>query len=120
MAQEWLPLLFFLPAPHADALEVAEGLVSGSTVMPVTPLEPARVLKSLKAIRGFGRLKINLPHFSLDNPRADAAFEGDALGTHLLVRFYGNFDKMAEPLFSALTGQGFRCYSLWDPKLVVT
>jgi hypothetical protein len=118
MATEWLPLLFFQPAADADPLVVAEDLLAGSASAPVVRFDAATVLKAVKATHGFGRLWVDLPHFSFDNERIDAGLEGTADPTQVLVRFFGDFDTLAESLFDALIGQGFVCYSVWDKKLL--
>ena len=120
MATEWVPLLFFQPGPNADPLELAESLLAGSASASVVRLDPAHVLEAVKSTRGFARLNIDLPRFSLDNPKIDAALEGTADETRIVVRFFGNFDKLAEPLFNALARQGLVCYSVWDRKLLAS
>jgi hypothetical protein len=114
MANEQVPLIFFKPLPSADPLVVAESILAGSPSAQVVPLDAGRVLRALKETRGFARLKVALPHFSLDHQRVDAALEGAASETHVAVRFSGDFDKLAGPLFKALAAAGFVCYSVWD------
>jgi hypothetical protein len=75
-------------------------------------------LQTTKATRGLARLKVALPSFHLDNPRLNAALDGTATETHIHVRFHGNFDKLAKPLFKSLTSQGLTCYSVWDKKVL--
>ena len=48
-----------------------------------------------KATRSRTQPKITLPSFHLDNPRLNAALDGTATETHIHVRSYGNFDKLA-------------------------
>jgi len=56
----------------------------------------------------------------MDNARAEAALQGTATETHIVVHFYGNFEKLAKPLFNALKGMGFNCFSAWDRKIINT
>jgi hypothetical protein len=114
VADEQLPLLFFQPPPGADPLTAAESLSAGTQLASLPQLDPLQVLNTLKSTRGFARLKIALPTFTLDNPRLSAALEGTATPTHLRVHFHGDFDRLAQPLFTALTAQGLACYSVWD------
>jgi hypothetical protein len=118
VATEQIPLLFFKPAPHTDPLTVAETLLAAPESARVVALDPATVLQSLRSTRGFARLEVALPHFSLDNPRSQAALEGTASPIHLSVRFYGDFEKLAEPLFRAMVAQGLVCFSVWDRTLI--
>lgn len=120
MANAQLPLLFFSPLPNTDPLSAAESVVAGSSSVPVVPLDPAGLLHALKAQRGLSRLKISLPVFSFDNRRAEAAFEGSATETHINVRFYGNFEKLAQQVFRAFVALGLVCYSIWDKKLITS
>jgi hypothetical protein len=118
VSREQLSLLFFIPLPTAAPQTAAESLLAGSSLAPVAPLAPDRVLDSAKATRGLTRLKIALPSFHLDNPRLNAALDGTATETHIHVRFYGNFDKLAKPIFKILTSQGLTCYSVWDKRVL--
>jgi hypothetical protein len=34
------------------------------------------------------------------------------------VGFFGNFEKLAQPLFNALTATGLACYSVWDQAML--
>jgi hypothetical protein len=118
MPSEQAPLIFFLPAADAQALETAEALASESPADGATPIETEYVLRRLTGNRGFTRLKINLPRFSLDNPRREVSMEGMAYDTHLRVGFYGNFEVLAAPLFKALRSLGLTWYSVWDKKIL--
>lgn len=121
MANQQFPLLFFRPVrtmPDTDACKVASALLAGTSPTDVSSLDPARVLQTLKATRGFARLTISLPVFRLDNPRLQAALEGTARESHIDVRFYGDFNTLAESLFRAFGAMGLVCYSVWDEKLV--
>jgi hypothetical protein len=84
----------------------------------VLPLDPLALLRALKARRGFGRLKIALPHFELDNAKLGAALVGTAVESHLSVHFYGDFDALAEPVFTTFLEKGLVCYSVWDMQLL--
>jgi len=99
-------------------LTIAQSLLDKGRSPSVIPLDPRAVLQTIQSTRGFARLKIALPHFSFDNPRAEAALEGAALETHIRVGFIGNFEKVAEPLFNALTAAGLVCYSVWDKRML--
>jgi len=120
MANERLPLLFFKPLAGADSVAVARTLLtsSSSAISGVAPLEPSEVVRTIRATRGFARLKTAPPAFSFDNPRLEAAFEGTVERTHVSVRFYGNFERVAEPLFKALRAMDFTCYSVWDGTIL--
>jgi hypothetical protein len=118
LASEQVPLLFFKPQPASDPLTVAQSLVNEVPSPSLVPIDPLAVLKNIRSTRGFARLKVALPHFSFDNARAEAAMEGTALPTHIRVGFFGNFEKVAEPLFNALTATGFVCYSVWDKAML--
>lgn len=120
MANEQLPLLFFMPSPGADPLSVAESLLAGAPTASAAPLDLARTLDAIKSTHGFARLMADSPSFRLDNPRAEAALDGTATKTHITVRFYGNFEKLAQPLFKVLIAEGFACYSIWDRTLLTT
>jgi hypothetical protein len=120
MATEQLPLLFFRPSPNTDPLAVAAALQADSPSPPVAPLDPDRTLKAIKATRGFARLEITPPTFSLDNPRIGAALDGMTSESLLSVRFFGDFEKLAEPLFHALATDGLACYSVWDKQILTT
>ena len=117
MPTEQLPLLFFKPFPSANLLAVAESLLNASPSTSVEQLDPLGTLHAVQNTRGFARLKIALPSFNFDSPRFEAAFEGTAEQTHIHVRFFGNFDKVAEPLYNALTALGLACYSVWDKAI---
>jgi hypothetical protein len=119
MATEQLPLLFFKALPNTDPQTVAQSLLMSSPSPRVAQLEPSRILQAVRETRGFARLKIALPSFSFDNPRVEAAFEGTAMQSHIHIRFYGNFDRVAEPLFNGLTALGLACYSVWDKVILV-
>ena len=119
MATEQMPLLFFKARPHVDAAAAAQALLGGSTPPGVDPIEPEAVLEVVRKTRGFARLKVALPAFGFDDPRSGAAFEGTACPTHLHVRFYGDFDKVAALLFNVLTANGMSCYSVWDESVVL-
>jgi hypothetical protein len=106
MANAQYPLIFFSPLLGSDARAAGELLAAGSTTVPVAPLDAERVLNLLRGKRGFRHLKVALPQFALDNPRIEASLEGSAHATHLAVQFYGNFEKLAEPLFKAFLGLG--------------
>jgi hypothetical protein len=118
LASEQVPLLFFKPQHASDPLSVAQSLLNEAPSPSVVPLDPLAVLQNIRSTRGFARLKVALPHFSFDSPRAEAALEGTALATHVRVGFFGNFEKVAEPLFNALTSSGLVCYSIWDKALL--
>lgn len=118
MAGEQVPLLFFKPLPGSDPPTVAQSLLNEAPSPDVVPLDPLALLHDIRSTRGFARLKVALPHFSFDNPRAQAALEGTALATHVRVGFFGNFEKVAEPLFKALTATGLVCYSVWDKAML--
>jgi len=121
MASEQLPLLFFKPLAGTDPLAVARSLLTASStaIDEVVPLEAEEILPALRATRGFARLKVTPPDFSFDNPRLEAAFDGRAERTHVSVRFYGNFERVARPLFDALGAMGLTCYSVWDEAILV-
>jgi hypothetical protein len=34
------------------------------------------------------------------------------------LHFFGNFERIAQPLFSALAAQGLVCYSVWDKQIL--
>jgi hypothetical protein len=118
MGNERFPLVFFKPQTNADPASVAQSLLSGDAGAAAVDLDPNGILRAVRDTRGFARLKVTLPSFSFDNPRAEAAFEGTASRTHLQVGFFGNFEKVAEPLFAALTAQGLTCYSEWDEAVL--
>jgi hypothetical protein len=118
LASEQAPLLFFKPQPDTDPLIVAAALLGEAPSPGVVPLDPAAVLQAVRSTRGFGRLKVALPHFSFDGPRTEAALKGVALPTHIRVGFFGNFDKLAKPLYHVLTGAGLVCYSVWDKSML--
>jgi hypothetical protein len=118
MAVAQFPLIFFMPSKGSDPVAVARAIVAGSSPESVDHFNPIEVLKEIKSGRGFGRLKIALPKFTLDNAGLEASLEGTAMETHLSVCFYGNFDKLAKPLFDAVVAQGFACYSVWDTQLL--
>jgi hypothetical protein len=118
MSTGQIPLVFFKPLPDTDALSAARSVLADPSAASVAKIDPARLLKSLKQKRGFAKLKLATPSFGLDDSKAEAAFEGTASDTHLHVTFYGNFDKVAEPLFNALLAEGLLCYSVWDRQLI--
>jgi len=111
-------LIFF--KPNAEARQIATGhqLLLGSASHKIASLDPQQVLQWLKSKRGFGRMKLSIPTFELDNERLEVSMEGTAYETHLDVRFFGNFEKLAEPLFKAMTADGFACYSVADSKML--
>jgi hypothetical protein len=117
MGKEQVPLVFFKLRQGADGASVARSLLDTGASAEAVELDPAAILRAVREKRGFARLKVALPTFSFDNPRAEAAFEGSTTSTHIRVVFYGNFDKVAEPLFDALTAQGLTCYSEWDKTI---
>jgi hypothetical protein len=119
LASEQVPLLFFTPQPEADPVTVADALLNEAPAPDVVPLNPAALLQTVRNAPGFRRLKVALPHFSLDRPAADATLEGTAFPTHIRVGFFGNFEKIAEPLFNVLSSIGLVCYSVWD-KMMLT
>lgn len=118
LASELAPLLFFKPRPDVDSLSVAPALLGEAPPPNVVPFDPATMLQAVRNTRGFSRLKVALPHFSFENPRAGAALDGTALPTHIRVGFFGNFEKVAEPFFEALTTAGLVCYSLGDKSIL--
>jgi hypothetical protein len=118
LASEQVPLLFFKPQPACDLLTVAQSLLNEAPSPDVVPLDPLPVLQNIRSTRGFARLKVALPDFSLDNPRAETALEGTALPTHIRVGFFGDFEKLAELLFKAVTTTGLVCYSIWDKAML--
>jgi len=118
LASEQVPLLFFMPQTDADPVTIARALLAESPSADVVALDPPAILRAVRSTRGFARLKVAFPHFSFDNPRAEAALEGTALATHIRVGFLGNFEKVAEPLFNALTATGLVCYSVWDKAML--
>jgi hypothetical protein len=118
LPSEQVPLLFFKPQSASDPLTVAQSLLDETPSPGVVPIDPPAILKNIRSTRGFARLRVALPHFSFDNPRAEAALEGTALATHIRVGFFGNFEKVAEPLFNALTAAGLVCYSVWDKAML--
>jgi hypothetical protein len=118
LASEQVPLLFFKPQPASDPLTVAQSLLNEAPSPDVVPLDPLAVLQNIRSTRGFARLKVALPHFSFDNPRAEAALEGVALPTHIRVGFFGDFEKVAESLFNALNATGLVSYSVWDKAML--
>lgn len=118
MASEQVPLLFFQPQPDADPLVVAKDILIEAPLPKVISLDPLAIMQRVQATRGFARLKVALPHFTLDNPQAGAALNGIVLPTHIRVGFYGNVDKLAERFLSALTATGLACYSVWDKAMI--
>jgi hypothetical protein len=120
MANEQLPLLFFKLLAGSDPLAVARSLLmaSSTAIAEVMPLETEEILRGVRASRGFARLKVTPPDFSFDNPRLEAAFEGRAERTHVSIQFYGNFERVAKPLFGALRAMGLTCYSVWDKGIL--
>ena len=118
MASEQMPLLFFKPQPASASPTVAQSLLNEALSPEVVPLDPLAVVQNIRSTRGFARLKVALPRFSFDSSRAEAAMEGTALATHIRVGFLGNFEKLAEPLFNALTATGLVCYSIWDKAIL--
>ncbi len=118
MASEQLPLLFFVPQPASDPLSVAQSLLTDAPSVDVVRIDPLEVLTHIRNTRGFARLKVALPYFSVDNPRTGAALEGMVLPTHIRVGFFGNIDKVAAPLFNTLTTTGLVCYSVLDSAML--
>jgi hypothetical protein len=118
LGSEQFPLLFLTPRPGADALTVARALLDGTPSPDVVPLDVPAILQAVRRRRGLARMKVALPHFSFDNPRAEGAFLGTALPTHIFVQFFGNFEKVAEPLFHALAATGLECYSVWEKSML--
>lgn len=41
-----------------------------------------------------------------------------AFPSHIFVQFFGNFEKVAEPLFHALAALGLACYCVWDRSML--
>ena len=118
MSTGQIPLVFFRALPDADALSAARSVLAEPSSAPVAKIDPAHLLKSVKQKRGFAKLKLAIPTFGLDDSKSKAAFEGIASDTHVSVRFYGDFDKVAKALFDALVTEGLLCYSVWDQKLL--
>jgi hypothetical protein len=121
MASEQLPLFFFKPLAGKDPLAVARSLMTSSStaIDEVVTLEAEEILRGVRATRGFARLRVALPDFSFDNSRLEAALEGTVERTHVSVRFYGNFERVARPLFNTLRVMGLTCYSVWDKAILV-
>lgn len=118
MASAQVPLLFFRPQAGSDPLTVAPSLLDDAPSPSVVRLNPHDLLQRVKRTRGFARLKIELPQFSFDSPRIEAAMEGTALTTHIRVGFFGNFENVAKALFKALTSAGLVCYSIQDNAML--
>lgn len=118
MASERVPLLFFSPQSGADPLVIAQALVGEARSPQVIVLNPVVLLQTVRNTRGFARLKVALPNFSLDRPGAEAAMEGVALPTHIRVGFFGNFEKLGEQLFDVLVATGLVCYSALDKAML--
>lgn len=118
MAAEQPPLVFFLPPPGADVPSIARSLADGEAPQGIAPIDANGIVRRLKRRRGFSRLTIDPPRFSLDDTRREVAMEGTSYDTHLHVKFYGNFDELAAPLFAAMRAQGLVCYSVWDQKII--
>jgi hypothetical protein len=118
LATEQAPLIFFVPAPGVDALRVAQGLVTSSGQGGTSRIDATGLVWRLKGKPEFARLEINLPHFSLDDPRREVGMDGTAYETHIHVRFYGNFGDPAGRLFEAMRAEGLVCYSVWDGKFL--
>lgn len=118
MAREVVRLIFFKPTSDAVPADVGKQLADASGANSTEPLDVSKLLEQLRLVLGFKRLHIADEHFSFDNPRAEAAMEGRRGERHLDVRLYGNFERIARPLFHFMASRGLTCYSVQDGRVV--
>jgi hypothetical protein len=118
MAQVAARLIFWKPVPGSDTVQTGKALLAGDVATKTGEIDAPSLLAQLKATRGFTRLHLRDRAFSLDNPRAQSALEGEIHDRHLDVRFYGNLEPLAKPFFEFMSRQGLLCYAQGDPDLL--
>src|SRR5260221_7156420 len=118
MAQVAIRLIFWKSAASGDTVEVGKQLCTGTIPTALAAIDATRLLAELQATRGFARLAIDDRSFSLDNPRAEVSMDGDIHARHFDVRFHGNFETLAKPLFQFMSRQGLLCYVQGDRDLL--
>ncbi|MDB5320255.1 MAG: hypothetical protein JWN40_1886 [Phycisphaerales bacterium] len=118
MAQVAARLIFWKANTGADSVKTGKQLCAGVVPSNLAAIDGPSLFAQLKSVRGFARVGMRDQLFFLENARAEVSIEGVIYERHLDVRFYGNFEVLAKPLFKFMSRQGLLCYADGDREML--